>query len=98
MPRLLSSVIVDRLVYDAEAQPLCPITETVEAGTSYDVLKDLDYLSGVSAVPCSIVVANGNAYIGVTRAIQNATSMSRQKFWSERGSLWHNESAETPLN
>ena len=80
MPKLLSSVVVDRIVYDAVDRCCCPVTETLKPGTSYELLMDSDYLPSVCRVPCSIIIAKDRLYIVMSRALKNATNIAGEQF------------------
>jgi len=80
MPSLQSTLIADRIIYDAKDRCSRPVTETLAAGTIYEVLAPSDKLPGICRAPCSIIAANEKVYITLTSALQYATAFSGQRF------------------
>ena len=81
MPRLLSSLLADRIRYDSLERRSQVATVKLSAGTNYEILSNSQAIPDLCAVvPCSVVISEGSMYVCVSRALDSATTVEGKEF------------------
>jgi hypothetical protein len=79
--RLLSSLIVDRLILNLGERPQLSLqAETLGPGTELKTVTKFAVPNAFASVRCCIVESEGALYLAVEQALQNATTITGQTF------------------